>query len=941
VGRILTYIVCVATLALAGHAAAWAYTTPVAAPHLDYRVFTTASNSGYNGGCGNGSACHSLTKDKFLPASIDTGATTDFTNFCLSCHNAAGEAHEKAPGSPSTNAYVNFTGLDKGASYKGDSHSWRGIKGNAATRTPPTLGTAHMPGGNKITCQVCHEGMGKMTGEENIDWASTTDNGDHMGYKVNNGAVPRTTGTRQHLAQYVRVYRTASTKSRDANSRTKKQYLVSPSEYTYDPVTATVTFKVSQTTKKIYVDIPMPYLRMSNQSNRMCLDCHVDRTDTSAVSHEPGSGVKDNHPVMVGYGYNSGLHDTLKASPDSNIFILYTTGGATVLCTSCHSMHSGGSEDGQLLRSKTTEGSDVCTGCHKTNGFDGITSGLLANHNGSKHANGPTVCLDCHTTHGTRNIMLIKNKINGKDINFKNFSGANSMGMDTGSSVCEACHTNTNYHLSSNAVGGQGHNTSNSCIKCHSHATGFSAGGGSCRDCHATTDADVDDYTYGNGTKALINSDEYDNAGHGRSTAYPYTGNTGANLDCTDCHTTTVGHNNAANPFRLINADTVALCNSCHASLGNHDFVHVDQGTWNWTPKCIDCHDPHGDKGGITTTEYNGAMMQGNLAYQGSSAYGVPSATDTVDFPANYARAKAGNFMNWSSFVDNGGSNLGVCRVCHTETTTSYFKRDTYTSHNSGAGACITCHGHSGGFKPNGACDSCHGFAPDPTKAGPTGWADTDGGRHTAHMAYILSKFGLSGNAACGTCHGATIPRGNHNTAKDTAGIDTTQATYWGSGSFDDGGTTGKVNTGDDSCTNVACHSLSGTRYWGGTTRTCGSCHEFPTTANDWAGDNGHTIRADGITNIHLPATGYVTGANTDGVMATNYATATNPATGPCGKCHTGGTHMNATVDINEAGFAACGPDIAFTATVNTAGANVTCSNVSCHGANKTTPNWW
>jgi predicted CXXCH cytochrome family protein len=328
----------------------------------------------------------------------------------------------------------------------------------------------------------------------------------------------------------------------------------------------------------------------------------------------------------------------------------------------------------------------------------------------------------------------------------------------------------------------------------------------------------VDDYTYNNSTKALVNTAEFNASGHGRSTNYPYTGNAGANKGCTDCHDSGVGHGVSTNPFRLNNADTVALCNSCHGSVGNHDYAHVGQGTWGFTPKCVDCHDPHGDKGGVTGTDYNGAMIQAKVAYQGSDTYGVPSGTpEEVDFPSRYSVT---NF-NWSSFVVNTGqTNKGICRVCHTEGTTNYFTRTVYSSHNSSQGACNTCHGHGNGFKPASDCDGCHPFP-------------------------------------------------------------------------------------------------------GGT---------------DWSTGNGHLVRYDGVTNRHLPASGF------DKTQDTYSSVTSDP--NKCGLCHphTVGnpnvTHKDGTVEVSGNGHAACsGSD--FTITVTQTGDDVTCSNVSCHAADRSTPNWW
>jgi len=129
----------------------------------------------------------------------------------------------------------------------------------------------------------------------------------------------------------------------------------------------------------------------------------------------------------------------------------------------------------------------------------------------------------------------------------------------------------------------------------------------------------------------------------------------------------------------------------------------------------VDCHDPHGDSGGYTSSEFNGAMIQREVSYTASNTYGVPGTTETIDFPANYAIAKSINQFNWSSFAQaTGPGNKGICRVCHSQGSTSFFTRTVYDgTHFNDQGKCTTCHIHSEGFKPG--CSGCHGDPPNLT----------------------------------------------------------------------------------------------------------------------------------------------------------------------------------------------------------------------------------
>ncbi|MGC2423651.1 MAG: cytochrome c3 family protein [Nitrospirota bacterium] len=717
-------------------------------PHKDYRPGYTDSSCN-NGG---GAACHAIPKSTFLPADIADSLATDYTGFCVSCHNSAGEAHQKNPGSSSTNNYVNHTGININAS-TGNSHSWNGVIGNAGTRIPTlpgfktdyngnvfTDGTVHMVLANntsyEVRCQTCHQAMKKVV--ENFNYAPTMSS-DYTNYQISGAS-----STKQYLAQYIRVYRNGPQPT-ITNSRTKKQYLVDPSEYTYNYQTATVTFKVAQPSNTyINVDIGEPYLRDDNTANAVCVDCHADRP-SQEVSHAPGIGIKSNHPasgqgISVNMGYGYGLHSTILPQATGNAYIE----NGKVYCTSCHKQHNAPSTNGELTRE--SDGSALCSDCHKTklNGYS--TANSVNIHNGDLHTanNEPaTECLDCHTTHNSNNIMLIKNVINGKRVNFQSFTGARSFGPDTGFGICEVCHSATSHHLSNNDATGLGHNTGADCTICHSHSNGFQPTGGT--------------------------------------------------------------------------------------------------------------------------------------------------------------------------------------------------------------------------------CDACHGFPPGVGgKAGPTsyGWADTTGNMHAAHYQnFIPAKFpGLTGLAICQLCHGNEPITGNHPQNLNTANIDISSTTYWqgkwGTASFSDGGTNGKSNTADDSCTNVACHSTSGTRSWGGGNAgngpyglACDSCHEYPGSAiNDWPTTNGHSVRStfNQVSTMILRSTGVID-ATKGAIKHLSAATAYNARTdyyatvtgdkNKCGKCHTNNpNHTNGTIVVVPNGYGAWGRN--FNPQVIQSGQSARCTNVACH-FNRETPNWY
>ena len=165
-------------------------------------------------------------------------------------------------------------------------------------------------------------------------------------------------------------------------------------------------------------------------------------------------------------------------------------------------------------------------------------------------------------------------------------------------------------------------------ISCHGGAGTTAQWGASlgCDACHFSATADTNDYVYDNGTVAKVRSTgEWDTAGHGRTAGSYDSGNGAAKTGgkfaaCTTaCHSATVPHNTANNPFRLRTnggvvdfsdaADPQAdntVCLDCHSATGAlsaQATTHVEQNHYGGKHTaqtmggsfCWDCHDPHGD----------------------------------------------------------------------------------------------------------------------------------------------------------------------------------------------------------------------------------------------------------------------------------------------------------------------------------------------------------
>jgi predicted CxxxxCH...CXXCH cytochrome family protein len=346
-------------------------------------------------------------------------------------------------------------------------------------------------------------------------------------------------------------------------------------------------------------------------------------------------------------------------------------------------------------------------------------------------------------------------------------------GMTTGT----VAHINGTRNVVFQTAGGSYDAVNKQCtnVSCHLGVTLRWGGVGRCEDCHRVTTADVDDYVYGGASaKAVVNYQQYTSVGHGKKIGnYRYSNNTPANLGCTACHKASVAHNTASNPFRLTTS-IGSICIACHpaTSQKNHimnNMVNNSVTTWNFTPKCVDCHDPHGDNGGVTPGQMNYAMIQSYVNYSSTSdTYGKPSVTHKVDFPAEATRPASKTRLSYVTATFDG-----ICQVCHERgtgaaantTNAAYFNRATNAEATHYAGQlCSGCHTHPNAFAPTGGdCKGCHG----------TGGSATGAGRKDIQLEFGKNSHHIQGGATwstistrhCARCHGEAFADGSQNTA--------------------------------------------------------------------------------------------------------------------------------------------------------------------------------
>jgi predicted CxxxxCH...CXXCH cytochrome family protein len=264
-----------------------------------------------------------------------------------------------------------------------------------------------------------------------------------------------------------------------------------------------------------YTDsVAPPFLRVANDQDQMCLDCHRPR---DVRSQKDGS-----HPVNVNYSSiakrksSEYFYPPVNSNPENPTSAMKLIKGK-VLCSTCHGIHHSDSNSRTLdnfssvvynrissskgyllrtdLRGKNASDRNICTNCHKTTDDD--LDAKVKSHNGSRKQQN-IQCSDCHGAHvdevqfdadagnSTPNAFLIKRFMayssslsNGRNpkvifqytsVSQRNYN-KNSFG------VCLACHKTLPDTIEQHKTP----TSSATCEQCHIHKAGFSA---NCTDCH-------------------------------------------------------------------------------------------------------------------------------------------------------------------------------------------------------------------------------------------------------------------------------------------------------------------------------------------------------------------------------------------------------------------------------------------------------------------------
>jgi len=511
-----------------------------------------------------------------------------------------------------------------------------------------------------------------------------------------------------------------------------------------------------------YVDsVSPPFLRVQNNEDQMCLDCHRPR---NVSSQEYGS-----HPVNINYSSiakrKSGeyFYPPVNSNPANKTSSMKIINGK-VLCSTCHGVHHSDSNSrtmdnfssvifnglssskGYLLRSdlrgRTSTDANICTNCHKTVSTENPDA-KVKNHNGTlKQQN--IQCSDCHGAHideaqldadagGTKtNAFLIKR--------FMSYSSANSNGRNpkviflytsiskrnyntTTFGVCLACHKK----LPDTIEQHKQPTSATTCEQCHTHKAGFSA---NCTDCHGMPPREDNVGGPKGYAKGYVGVQESKSPHQSHAAGTSEFGNNYYVFSCNDCHKAPQvqavpqhGNNNYQDLFKSPN--------------GTKAGVYAVYNTTNRTCSMVYCH-----SNGLPA----GGLPPDNAANYKSVTWGDIAVNSIIAQPHNIRCSschEAEPTTNAHTKHLNNGL-LNGCVTCHSNTVDS--NKDLLTS------ARLTGGTHVNGYKDISFSGSIGGQILDGIDCSNV-YCHSDGKFNKPVVSPVWSN---PATGACGTCHFAT-----------------------------------------------------------------------------------------------------------------------------------------------------------------------------------------
>ena len=548
-----------------------------------------------------------------------------------------------------------------------------------------------------------------------------------------------------------------------------------------------------------------PFLRMLNDNDEMCRDCHRSWDNTD---HMLGS-----HPVNINYAAaitsNANFAVTpLNANPINTTSQLNMVNGK-LQCSTCHKTHYADSRSGtvdspatynnlstsergrgRILRTnawgKTANDLNICTNCHINK----------AAHNASAQN---VQCSYCHSGHVAYdplattpdeqipNKYLIRRYMNMTSPTgafpavrnvrtFYRYTGATTkelyLGVGGKKGVCQACHYQTaKFSTEHESAPGVLLNDHKVCADCHSHGASSGSFSGGCTSCHGyppqnTKQGGSTGYGY-DATKGLnyATSGVYKNestAGHPTHAAskpglYKFA--------CDECHkgnrTVANQHDyaittNAAASFQYVFKDTAGVV---AAGGGSTPFYSTAGNGGRGTCGNMYCHSNGIARPGKTPIAYKlvtWGSTRGSIVNSGNNrCVACHNGVVVVGTTAVYNNMSSNMHFRHVSYSITTSGYTGAyytCDVCHSATVSNNTTITGPTNHANGA-ADVSFSGMAAGGTWDNATAKCS-----------TVYCHSDGnGNYVANLSWTTNKAG----GACNSCHstqgaGVTLQSGAH-----------------------------------------------------------------------------------------------------------------------------------------------------------------------------------
>ncbi len=365
-------------------------------------------------------------------------------------------------------------------------------------------------------------------------------------------------------------------------------------------------------------------------------------------------------------------------------------------------------------------------------------------------------------------------------------SGSSNFGDDTrgtntsSTNICEACHSQTNYHRydTTGQPGGTGHYNKADCIKCHNHNGGFKAG---CDGCHAnppTWNSHPAHLSAGQILEPLVCATCHNNSDH-------ISGDSEISFDSGDSRVSGSSYTDADQASRYselggyVATPAYVTCESvyCHSNAAPFDGSNsYSSPTWGGSAmSCVSCHDDSGD---TTTLSGRHGKHTGTIYNFDCSRCHAATVSDSSTVSDNTKHLNEVKDVSLSG----GGTFTGGTRACDN----------------------LYCHSDAVGGAPNRnvawadttatACDDCHDGKPGDTT------------QMTSNAHDRLANDGWIRQYPCEYCHTNTaaadgsIKAGGYHVNQQT---DIAFNPQWNIATYP----AASYNSGTKVCDNLYCHS--------------------------------------------------------------------------------------------------------------------------------------